>query len=301
MKAETELRRVSRNEEPQAADRRMPPERAQEGIMASIGVCIEPFFTGLTRPERVRKIAALGFTKYEFWSPCASLAGPGMIQASKDFDLLGELNARLGLETTGFLYSPGEEGNRAHPLKREDKNRFIDDFGAAAALAHKIRCGAFIITGGAAVPEQSRDASLLTLFDLLADLAREAVKQGITLLLEPLNTKIDHRDAFLAEPQLALDLVKAVNSPRLKLLYDIYHMQIMGGNILAFVRDSLDYIGHFHLAGVPGRNEPYTGELDYARIVREITAMGYPGVFGLEYWAKEDGEASLKKSLEYLS
>lgn len=140
MKAETELRRVSRNEEPQAADRRMPPERAQEGIMASIGVCIEPFFTGLTRPERVRKIAALGFTKYEFWSPCASLAGPGMIQASKDFDLLGELNARLGLETTGFLYSPGRKGTGL--IRSNGKTKTGSSMISARRLPWRIRYAA---------------------------------------------------------------------------------------------------------------------------------------------------------------
>jgi hydroxypyruvate isomerase len=78
-------------------------------------------------------------------------------------------------------------------------------------------------------------------------------------------------------------------------------MQIMGGNILAFVKENLAHIGHFHIAAVPGRNEPYRGELDYARLVKEISGMGYTGVFGLEYWAKDGYEESLKRSLQYLS
>lgn len=265
------------------------------------GVCIDPVFTSLSYPERVKRIAALGFTKYEFWSHNYSLTDKGMVREPKDFGLLGELNAEYGLETTDILFAPGEEGARANPVCREDKSRFLDEFGALAESAKKIRCGAFIITGGTVIPEQSRDASLLNLYDLLAALAKEAAANQITLLLEPLNAKVDHRDTFLPDPYLAADLVRAVNSPRLKILYDIYHMQIAGGNVLSFVKENLDLIGHFHIAGVPGRNEPYTGELDYGRILREIRALGYTGVFGLEYWAKEEYGVSLKKSLEYLT
>jgi hydroxypyruvate isomerase len=112
---------------------------------------------------------------------------------------------------------------------------------------------------------------------------------------------VDHRDAFLDDPRLTLRVVKFLKSPRLKILYDIYHMQIMGGDILSFVRENLEHIGHFHIAGVPGRHEPYLGELDYPRIIREVSAMGYTGCFGLEYWPLEAAEISLKKSLACLS
>ena len=86
----------------------------------------------------------------------------------------------------------------------------------------------------------------------------------------------------------------------MKMLYDIYHMQIMDGNILDFVRQHLDLIGHFHIAGVPGRHEPIDNELNYRHIVRAIDQMGYQGHFGLEYWATMKDEQSLALTKQYL-
>jgi hydroxypyruvate isomerase len=269
--------------------------------MSAVGICIDPVFVNLSYPERIRKIAALGFKHYEFWSHDHSLTGGGMIRELKNFDDLGELNDKLGLRLTDILYSPGGEGEGANLIRAGDKNKLVDNFGALAERARKIGCGAFIITGGTLIPGQGRDESLLNLIGNLSALREEAERYGITLLLEPLNSKVDHPDTFLDDPRLSADIIKAINSSSVKILYDIYHMQIMGGNILSFVAENLRYIGHFHIAGVPGRNEPFGGELDYARIVREITAMGYTGCFGLEYWPKGDVEGSLRKSLEYLS
>ncbi|GHT78111.1 hydroxypyruvate isomerase [Spirochaetia bacterium] len=268
--------------------------------MAAIGICIDPVFMNLPYTERVRKIAALGFKKYEFWSENHSLTDKGMIHEQKDFSRFAELNAEYGLEITDILYEPGKDGVKANLISRGDTGKLVDNFGALAEQSRKIGCPAFIITGGTVLAGQSRDTSLLNLFYNVSALVKEAEKHRITLLLEPLNVKIDHRDTFLWDPQTAVDIVKAVNSPFLKVLYDIYHMQIMGGNILAFVKENLNHIGHFHIASVPGRNEPYRGELDYGQIVREITGMGYTGNFGLEYWPTEDVTASLGKSLRCL-
>jgi hydroxypyruvate isomerase len=84
------------------------------------------------------------------------------------------------------------------------------------------------------------------------------------------------------------------------MLFDIYHMQIMTGNILAFVKENIRHIGHFHVAGVPGRHEPDACELDYAFILKEIDAMGYDGYFGLEYWPTVGDGESLKRTLRSL-
>jgi hydroxypyruvate isomerase len=78
-------------------------------------------------------------------------------------------------------------------------------------------------------------------------------------------------------------------------------MQIMYGNILDFVRSKLTYIGHFHIAGVPGRHEPIHNELNYPFILDSIDAMGYQGSYGLEYWPTMDSDESLKKTMEHLA
>ncbi len=126
-------------------------------------------------------------------------------------------------------------------------------------------------------------------------------KESITILLEPFNTRVDHPDYFLDDPFLSVDIVKKVGSQNLKILYDIYHMQIMSGNLLGFISENIGYIGHFHIAGVPGRHEPYKGELNYRYIVDEIDRMWYKGFFGLEYWPSLDDEDSLRRTLEYFT
>jgi hydroxypyruvate isomerase len=97
-----------------------------------------------------------------------------------------------------------------------------------------------------------------------------------------------------------IEVLEAVEHPNAKMLYDIYHMQIMAGNILDFVGRNLKHIGHFHIAGVPGRHEPDACELNYPYIVREIQKMGYKGHFGLEYWPTVDPEQSLERTRRYL-
>jgi hydroxypyruvate isomerase len=261
----------------------------------SIGVCIEAVFSELSSVEKVKKIAAMGYKKYEFWTPKERDG------TRKDFDALAEINRTLGLTATDMLYCPEDERGGVNMIRREDRAKLVDHFGEFASLARKIDCKALIITGGDLIEGQNFATSLMNLFGNLSALAVEAEKNGIVLLLEVLNSKVDHPDTFLNKARLGIDIVKAIGSSNVKLLYDIYHNQIMGGNILAFVREHLKWIGHFHLAGVPGRHEIYSGELDYARIVKEIFGMGYRGAFGLEYWAKEDEEVSLKKTLEYLS
>ena len=91
-----------------------------------------------------------------------------------------------------------------------------------------------------------------------------------------------------------------VNNPGLKLLYDVYHMQIMEGNHIASIKENISLIGHFHSASVPGRNELYSGEINYASIMKAINDSGYDGYFGLEYWPTVQEEISLSKTLEYL-
>jgi hydroxypyruvate isomerase len=112
-------------------------------------------------------------------------------------------------------------------------------------------------------------------------------------VLEPLNSLIDHNGYFLDNPYDAADIVRAVHHPSVGLLFDCYHMQIMGGNLIQAIRDNVDVIRHFHSAGVPGRHDLDDGELNYPRIVDAIAATGYKGCFGLEYFPNGDSAESL--------
>ena len=133
----------------------------------------------------------------------------------------------------------------------------------------------------------------------LLQLARQAEKKGVTLCVELLNSKIDHKDYMCDHTAWGAALVKKVGSPRVKLLYDIYHMQIMEGDVIATIRANHQHIAHYHTGGVPGRAEiDETQELNYRRIAQEIVDLGFEGYLAQEFIPKRDPMASLKQGMQ---
>lgn len=129
---------------------------------------------------------------------------------------------------------------------------------------------------------------------LVAGAAEEA---GVTLVLELLNSKVDHKDYQCDNTAWGVEVCRMVDSPNVRLLYDIYHMQIMEGNIIQNIRDSHQYFGHYHTAGVPGRHElDETQEINYPPIIRTIIDTGYTGFIGHEFVPRGDPLAALKQA-----
>jgi hydroxypyruvate isomerase len=126
-----------------------------------------------------------------------------------------------------------------------------------------------------------------------------AEKYNITLVMELLNSKIDHKDYQCDKTAWGVELAKRINSPNFKLLYDIYHMQIDEGDVIRTIKNNIQYIAHFHTAGVPGRNEiDGTQELNYPAIMKSIAATGFKGFVGQEFVAKNpDKLASLQQAI----
>jgi len=121
-----------------------------------------------------------------------------------------------------------------------------------------------------------------------------AEKHGVVLCMEMLNSKVDHKDYHADHTAWAVEVAKGVNSPSFRLLYDIYHMQVMEGDVMATIKANLSWIAHFHTAGVPGRNEiDGAQELNYRCIAQYIAGTTYSGVFAHEFIPKRDGVASL--------
>lgn len=126
-----------------------------------------------------------------------------------------------------------------------------------------------------------------------------AEKHNVTLVMELLNSKIDHKDYQCDRTHWGVELAKRLGSENFKLLYDIYHMQIDEGDVIRNIRDNHQYITHFHTAGVPGRNEiDETQELNYPAIMKAIAATGYKGFVGQEFIPKNLNKlASLKQAI----
>src|SRR6266849_1066143 len=126
-----------------------------------------------------------------------------------------------------------------------------------------------------------------------------AEDKGVTICMELLNSKVNHKDYMCDHTAWGVDVMKRVNSPRVKLLYDIYHLQIMEGDIVRTIRDNIQYLGHFHTGGVPGRAEiDDTQEIHYPAVMKAILATGYQGHVAQEFIPKRpDALASLKQGV----
>ncbi|MEP7384401.1 MAG: TIM barrel protein [Gemmatimonadota bacterium] len=129
-----------------------------------------------------------------------------------------------------------------------------------------------------------------------------AERLGVTVCMELLNSKVDHKDYMCDHTSWGVELVRQVGSPRFKLLYDIYHMQIMEGDVIRTIREHFAAIGHYHTGGVPGRNEiDESQELYYPAIMRAIADLGYTGFVGQEFIPKREPLESLEQGARICS
>ncbi|MBM3214273.1 TIM barrel protein [Candidatus Poribacteria bacterium] len=126
-----------------------------------------------------------------------------------------------------------------------------------------------------------------------------AEAKGVNICVELLNSKVDHPDYQCDHTTWGVELCKAVDSPRVKLLYDIYHMQIMEGDLIRTIRDSIAHIGHFHTAGNPGRRDmDETQEIYYPPVMQAIAASGYTGYVGHEFGPKGEPLAAMRAAYD---
>jgi hydroxypyruvate isomerase len=126
-----------------------------------------------------------------------------------------------------------------------------------------------------------------------------AEDNGVTICLELLNSKVDHADYMADHTAWGVGVMQEVNSPNVKLLYDIYHMQIMEGDLIATIRKNLQWIGHFHTGGVPGRHElDGTQEVQWDAVMRAIAESGYKGYVAQEFVPTRDPLTSLRQAVD---
>ncbi len=134
--------------------------------------------------------------------------------------------------------------------------------------------------------------------ELLTKVMPQAEDLGINVQMELLNSKVNHPDYQCDKTAWGVELCKRVDSPRFKLLYDIYHMQIMEGDVIRVIRDNAKYLGHFHTGGNPGRNEiDQSQELNYGAISKAIADLGYEGYFAHEFIPTRDPLKSLQEAV----
>jgi hydroxypyruvate isomerase len=128
--------------------------------------------------------------------------------------------------------------------------------------------------------------------------APAAAAADVTLVDEPLNVRVDHPGYFLTTIDRGVAIVDAVDHPNVRLLYDLYHQQVTEGDLVSRIRTFGEYVGMYHLADVPGRGEPGTGEVDWETVFGAIADTGYEGTVGLEYVPGDDPDASIARVVD---
>jgi hydroxypyruvate isomerase len=155
-----------------------------------------------------------------------------------------------------------------------------------------------ILTVGQRLDTLSEAAQHNAVVDVLRSVAPTAEDHGVTVVPEPLNTRVDHPGYFLRTADRGFEIVAAVDSPNVQLLYDVYHQQVTEGNVIQTMTEHLDLIGHVHVADVPGRHEPGTGELAYGNVFDALDDAGYDGVVSCEFSPTGDPDAAVEHVVE---
>ncbi|MDZ7638710.1 MAG: TIM barrel protein [Bryobacterales bacterium] len=236
----------------------------------------------MTLDEMCRIAAELGIEGFD-------LIGPQDFPTLKKYGLVPSMVPGGG----GIKAGVNDEANHA---QIEPKLRgFIDAAAAAGAPNVIVMAGDRVGQGSKAISDEK---GMETSVAFLRTAVKHAEDKGVTLCMELLNSKVNHPGYMADHTAWGVELCKRVGSPRMKLLYDIYHMQIMEGDVIRTIRENIDFIGHFHTAGNPGRHEfDETQELNYRPIIQAIAETNYSGFVSHEYTPLKDPVASLKESI----
>jgi hydroxypyruvate isomerase len=220
--------------------------------------------------------AGIGYAAVEFWNR----------ENEEDYEEVIETAKRHGLAVASM------SGHHALPdglNKRSNHDRIEAELCESIDVATKHGIPGLICFSGNRQPHQTKLEAIEAVADGFARIASYAEEKGINLNMELLNSKVNHPGYQCDHTAWGVAVCEKVNSPRVKLLYDIYHMQIMEGDIIRTIRENIRWIGHFHTAGNPGRQDmDDTQELNYAGICRAIAATGYDLYVGHEFRPKGD-------------
>ncbi len=252
-----------------------------------LSVCAETVFTDRDIAGRAEGIGRHGIKDFELW----------------DLRWHDPLTLERTIHEDGYRLL-SYAGNRDCTLiNPDDRAGFLAELDTNLQRAQALKASALIVLTdavddkGIPIPPDrplTHDEKLASVQEGLSQAVPRAEEAGITLLVEPLNTKVDHPGYFLPDSATGLELVRAVNSPRVKLLYDIYHQQLSEGDLIRTIEANLPWIGHIHAADVPGRHEPGTGEINHANIARMLVANSYDGFVGLECFPAGDSDEALR-------
>jgi hydroxypyruvate isomerase len=252
-----------------------------------LSVMLWTVFRDLPFEQRLENVAKAGYTNVELvgeyakWSPA-------------DFDRANTARKRLGITFDATAGLPHGVGNPAA------RDAFLADLRQALTPMETLGCPAMIVLSGNVVPGLSREAQHQSCIEGLKRAAalvegRKINGQPVRILLECIDPEENPR-YFLTSAAEAIEIVRTVNQPQVQFLYDLFHEQIAEGNLIEKLEKNIDVIGLIHIADVPGRHKPGTGEINYANIYRKLAALKYNRMVAMEFLPQGDAIAELREA-----
>jgi len=234
----------------------------------ALSSCIEwQFADAGDLAARIHAAKAAGFAAVEFH-----------LWRDKPIAAMGDALTQTGLRLTGVCVDP-----RRSIIDPAERGEMLDAVRDTIAATACLGAPALIVASGFRVEGMSEEEHFANAVLALKGAAQLAEAAGVTLLLEPLNTKL-FSAMYLVSTTLGLDLVEAVNSPNLRLLYDVWHSAVMGEDMAQVLAGRIHLVAHVQVADMPDRNEPGTGSLDWAQVMQTLRDLDYQGAIGMEYF-----------------
>lgn len=234
-----------------------------------ISVCVDAVYAGEDIKAAIDDVLANGLDTIEFWG-----------WEDKDIQALEEYQREKGFRVAAFCT---KFISLTDPGLRDDYVKGLEE---TLKIAERLNCRCLITQTGADTGAE-RKIQRESLIQGLKACAPLLERQGVTLVVEPLNVRVDHPGYFLSASGEAAEIIKEVGSLNVKMLFDIYHQQITEGDLIRRIQEYLPYIGHFHAAGNPGRHELYQSEINYPYVFQMIGREAYDGYIGLEYFPED--------------
>ncbi len=260
-----------------------------------LSFCLEMLYTELSFVDRLVAAKKDGINLIEFWD-----------WRNKDLEEPREQMMRLNMKVSNI------SGNRNFGMiDPKERTSFLREVRETGAVAQSLGCRTLMLLvqslesdGGGRLPsiklsDHEIEQNIIACGKEVGKIADEL---NLNIVIEPLNIQLDHPRYVLHSSSQAFKIIKAIDHPHVKLLYDIYHMAMQDENILDDIEKNIDFIGYFHVADKPGRMEPGTGEIDYASVFDLLKRLNYQGTVGFELMPSQgNSQRAVRKIMESFS
>jgi hydroxypyruvate isomerase len=265
----------------------VPAEPAGGAEPFPLSVMLWTVFNKLPFEERLAKVAEAGYTNIEL---VGEYNKPKWTQA--DFDRVNAARKKLGIR---FDTTAGMKNSAGNPAQRD---ALVAELKESLVVMETLGCPAMIIMSGNVVPGLSRDEQHKSCIESLRKAAsvvegKQIDGQPVRLLLECIDPE-ENPHYYLQSAAEGIEIVRAVNHPQVQFLYDMFHEQIAEGNLIEKLEKNIDIVGLIHVADVPGRHQPGTGEINYRSVYKKLAQLKYKHVVAMEFLPSGDPVAALR-------